>query len=101
MNKQQTTFGQVAEDYIQWIKSNRTERFWKTQERILREDVLPAIGDVPISNGIGILSDNMHSALSLPLEKLEQGLRAVNAVNAVLSWSLKYAPYLYVRSNAI
>src|SRR5262245_14536999 len=43
---------EAAEDWLRWAKANRTEKYWKRQERILREDVLPAIGDLTIGEAL-------------------------------------------------
>jgi hypothetical protein len=89
-----TTFGEVATEYIEWIKINRTERFWKPQERVLREDVIPAIGDLPLSHLGDHLQPLIQSTLTLPPGKQS---RALNATSALVSWSIKYVPHLLVK----
>ena len=80
------TFREVAEDYLQWVTKNRSESFSKRQERILREDLLPTIGELSIDH---ILSDFAESVKSLPTAG-KRGLAAHNTVSTVIGWRVKF-----------
>jgi len=83
----QSTFSEVSEAYLVWVKENRTERFYKRQERILRQDVLPALGDLSVEK---VLHDLPGSILVLPPQQQKQGLAAHKTVRAVIGWRLKH-----------
>ena len=42
------TLRETVEAYLEWVKKNRTDKFWKQMDRILREDALPVIGDLSL-----------------------------------------------------
>ena len=82
---QPQTFADVALAYLDWAKGNRTEKFWKRQERILNEDVFPAIGNLPLSE---ITDTLISSALNLPNEKQKEAAGAINVAMKVMDWYL-------------
>ena len=65
MKNLQKTFGEVAEEYLDWTKKNRTEQYWKRQDRILRDDVIPHLRHIPIGQFIRS-GDLIVSTLRLP-----------------------------------
>jgi hypothetical protein len=79
------TLADAAEQWIIWAKANRTEKYWKRQERILREDVLPAIGHLSIWESP---ETSIQSALSIKESK--QATAAYNTVSMVVGWKLKH-----------
>ena len=79
-------FRQVAEDYLIWLKANRTERYFVRQERILREDVLSVIGETPIGQ---VLFDELGDIENIPTEQEKRGLAAHRAVLNVIGWYQK------------
>jgi len=45
---QQPTFEQVATVYLQWAETHETETFRSQQERIIREELQPILGHLPL-----------------------------------------------------
>ena len=73
------TLRETVEAYLEWVKKNRTEKFWKRMDRILREDALPALGDLSLDK---VLHD-LPTRLS--------GVRQRKLVATVIEWRLKTA----------
>ena len=92
-----TTLAELAYDYIEWAKTNRPEKVWKRQERILREDVLPAIGKLPLS--AEIFETLMVSPLTLSPDKEKNGLRAINVATAIVNWAVKERSNLFLTAR--
>src|SRR4051812_10396652 len=44
----ENTFAQTAGAYLQWVRANRTARFWALQKRVLHDEVLPLFRKLPL-----------------------------------------------------
>jgi len=75
------TIAQAAEEYLRWSKAHRTEKFWKRQERILKTDVIPAIGNLTIAELVG--SGDLFRNLQDNIESVKAGSDAPRAMAAV------------------
>ena len=80
---------QLAEEYIAWMRSRRTEAFSQRQEQILRKDVLPTIGDIPIGDVLSNALRGTTSFSSLKPKERRKALVVHNIVSAMVSWKLK------------
>ena len=52
-------FRDAAGRYLEWVKEKRSEKFFREQERILNEHVLPSIGDEPMRRIPFILKESL------------------------------------------
>jgi hypothetical protein len=78
---------EVAQEWLVWAKQHRTEKYWKRQEQILNEQILPTIGDLPITK---IIQDLPGSVLLLPPEQGKAGLSAHRTVTTIIGWKLNW-----------
>jgi hypothetical protein len=81
-----TTLAEAAEGYLQWVRANRAERFWKRQEHLLRSAILPQLGHHSLNEVLAIL---IPHTLTLTPENQADGLDVMKTVNAVIRWFLE------------
>ena len=71
------TFAEITEKYLDYLKQNRTQRYWKRQEKILRERVLPEIGDMQFQDVRAQIASRTN---------------VIFATYRVLEWAVRHIP---------
>ena len=81
---EQRNFQQAITEYLQWARTNRTEAFRKMQERILRQEVQPILGKLPLLQVNSKLFELVKDLGDSPEERRLSAI--VNSANIVMDW---------------